>query len=72
MILGSTPVCAQATIFAMGLMDLFLTSSPDINNTAAAASLIPEAFPAVTVPFYINSYVCMNKMGTFYNIFLPQ
>lgn len=53
---GSTPVCAQLTILASGLILFLSTSSPLISNTAAAASLMPEEFPAVTVPFYNNKF----------------
>ena len=44
------PAVAVQTILANGVRFLLEASSEDITNTAAAPSLIPEAFPAVTVP----------------------
>ena len=41
---------AVQTILANGVRFLLEASSVDITSTAAAPSLIPEAFPAVTVP----------------------
>ena len=50
MIDGSTPVVAQDTIFASGVMPRFLASSALIRTSAAAPSLMPDALPAVTEP----------------------
>ena len=48
MILGSTPAWPQPTSFAMGFSPYFSTASPEASTMAAAPSLIPEAFAAVT------------------------
>ena len=40
---------------AMGLMPNCLALSADITTSAAAPSLIPEAFPAVTVPSFLKA-----------------
>src|SRR3954470_1950085 len=50
MIDGSTPACAQDTIRASGVLPLFCAWAALIRTTAAAPSLRPEAFAAVTVP----------------------
>jgi hypothetical protein len=47
---GSTPAWAHEIIRAMGVVSLWRASAKDMSTTAAAPSLIPEAFPAVTVP----------------------
>ena len=49
MIEGSTPPSAPATHVAIGVTPSSLAFSSDITITAAAPSLIPEAFPAVTI-----------------------
>src|SRR5262249_19220438 len=50
MIDGSPPACAQETIRARIFLPCFSASEAFIITTAAAPSLMPEAFPAVTVP----------------------
>lgn len=51
-ILGSTPICANATILANGEIPLFAAVSSDMRTTAAAPSFIPDALPAVIVPLF--------------------
>ena len=51
MIAGSTPAVAQETMRASGFSPRFSASAAVISTTAAAPSLMPEALPAVTVPF---------------------
>lgn len=48
--MGSSPTSAKAIISANGLKCFCLTCSSFAKMTAAAPSLIPDAFPAVTVP----------------------
>ena len=50
MIEGSTPVVAQDTMRANGLMPRFFASASVISTTTAAPSLRPDALAAVTVP----------------------
>src|ERR1051326_4861786 len=50
MMAGSTPACAQETIRASTLRPSLAAWLAFMSTTAAAPSLIPEAFPAVTVP----------------------
>src|SRR3954463_6858969 len=50
MIEGSTPACAQDTMRASGVLPLFCAWVALIRTTAAAPSLRPDAFAAVTVP----------------------
>src|SRR5258707_13023413 len=45
--LGSTPACAQDLIVASGVSPRFLASLALISTSAAAPSLMPEAFAAV-------------------------
>ena len=52
---GSTPHCAHDTIFARGSMPLAFAVLPAIKQSAAAPSLIPDAFPAVTVPSFLKA-----------------
>ena len=48
---GSTPAWAQDTTLASGLLHpSWVAAVFEAKRTAAAPSLIPEAFPAVTVP----------------------
>ena len=47
---GSTPAVAQEAMRASGVRPRFLASSALITTSAAAPSLRPEAFAAVTVP----------------------
>ncbi len=47
---GSTPAVAQEAIRTSGVRPRFLASAALITTKAAAPSLIPEAFAAVTVP----------------------
>ena len=55
MIDGSTPRVANEVIRARGSIPRVLAFSEDIKTTVAAPSLIPEAFPAVTVPSLLNA-----------------
>ena len=48
MILGSTPPWPQLTSLAMGFRPYFSTASLEASTMAAAPSLMPEAWPAVT------------------------
>lgn len=48
---GSTPTCATATILANGEIPLLAATSWDMRITTAAPSFMPDALPAVTVPF---------------------
>ena len=47
---GSTPTEDHDTIFTNGFIDFFSASSNEVNNKAAAPSLIPEELPGVIVP----------------------
>src|SRR5579864_7754113 len=49
---GSTPACAHDLIVAKGLRPRFFASLALIRTSAAAPSLIPDAFAAVTVPSF--------------------
>ena len=51
MIFGSTPAWPYATSRAIGFKPFFAAADFSISTTAAAASLMPDALPAVTVPF---------------------
>ena len=53
-ILGSTPTAAEFIIFALGFRLYFFTACSDAIINAAEPSLTPLAFPAVTVPFFLN------------------
>src|SRR5207244_13269530 len=55
MIAGSTPAVAQETMRASGRRPRLAAASAVISTTAAAPSLMPEALPAVTVPFLSNA-----------------
>ncbi len=48
---GSTPACAYETRRARGFAPRLSATPRSISTTAAAASLMPDALPAVTVPF---------------------
>ena len=50
MMAGSTPALLYAAIVTIGVKPNSLAFASLITNTAAAPSLRPEAFPAVTVP----------------------
>ena len=52
---GSTPAVAHDLIVANGVNPRFLASLAVIRTTAAAPSLMPDAFPAVTVPSGLNA-----------------
>ena len=60
---GSTPHVAHDTILARGVSPLFSDSSLLINNTAADPSLMPDEFPAVTVPFSLNIVVSFDRLS---------
>src|SRR5258708_32521919 len=51
---GSTPAVAQDTIRASGCTPRRAASLAVISTSAAAPSLMPDALPAVTVPFLSN------------------
>ena len=52
---GSTPTVVEATIRARGLRLNSLMACSDATKKAAAPSLMPEALPAVTVPFSLTT-----------------
>ena len=52
MMSGSTPHTPPETMRAMGASPAFFAASADATTTAAAPSLIPDALPGVTVPFF--------------------
>ena len=52
---GSTPQLAQDLIDTNFCKPFFSASVSDIKATAAAPSLIPDALPAVTVPFFLKT-----------------
>ena len=61
------PTCAQDTILQNGLCSDNLLVSANLQiSTAAAPSLIPDAFPAVTVPVpsLINAVRNLDKVST--------
>ena len=58
---GSTPQLAQDLIETNFSIPLFLASSSDINIIAAAPSLMPEAFPAVTVPSFLKTGLSLDN-----------
>ena len=47
---GSTPATADATILAIGRRPSSRALASDVTSTAAAPSLMPDEFPAVTEP----------------------
>ena len=55
MIAGSTPAVAHAAIRASGVSPRAAASLALIKTTAAAPSLMPDAFPAVTVPSLVKA-----------------
>ena len=55
MIRGSTPACAYPISLPIGVRPLLRTNDSDASTTAAAASLTPDALPAVTVPSLANA-----------------
>src|SRR5689334_20320001 len=52
MILGSTPACAHDTMRASGFLPSLAACLAVIRTTAAGPSLLPDALPAVTVPYF--------------------
>src|SRR5579875_245636 len=52
---GSTPLTACPTIRAMIRLPVLRAVSSEVTTTAAAPSLVPGAFPAVTVPSGLNA-----------------
>src|SRR5258708_36219769 len=52
MIEGSTPACAHDTMRASGFLPSAAACLALISTTAAAPSLMPDAFAAVTVPSF--------------------
>ena len=54
-IAGSTPADAIETIFANGVKEYSFTAFSLANNKEAAPSFIPDEFPAVTVPSFLNA-----------------
>ena len=63
-ILGSTPITAELTIFAMGLRLFSVTPFSEANNIAAAPSFKPDAFPAVTVPpSFLKAVLSFDKIS---------
>ena len=63
MMLGSTPADAKATIFAIGSSPSSSAFDADITITTAAPSLIPEAFPAVTLPSFENAGLSLDRVS---------
>ena len=55
MIAGSTPAEAQSRISAIGLIPSSSAFFLLMRTSAQAASLIPEALPAVTVPSFVKA-----------------
>jgi len=55
MILGSTPALAYATILAIIGDPILRATSSEVTTMAAAPSLSPEAFAAVTVPSFLKA-----------------
>ncbi|SPB19040.1 hypothetical protein NOV72_06233 [Caballeronia novacaledonica] len=55
MIFGSTPAFAYALMRASGVKPSASAFFADITTTAAAPSLMPDAFAAVTVPSFENA-----------------
>ena len=51
MIRGATPAAAVATTLARGVKPCRRAAAADASSIATAPSLIPDALPAVTVPF---------------------
>ena len=62
---GSTPQLAQDFIDTSFSKPLISASSRDINVTAAAPSFIPDEFPAVTVPFFLNTGFNLDNASRF-------
>ncbi|MPN17491.1 hypothetical protein SDC9_164845 [bioreactor metagenome] len=52
---GSTPPCPTDTNSAIGFNPCSLTAFSDATSTILAPSFIPDAFPAVTVPSFLNA-----------------
>ena len=55
MIRGSTPAWLYPASRPIGARPLRRTNDPEASTTAAAASLMPDALPAVTVPSFENA-----------------
>ena len=53
--LGSTPLTACPTMRAIGSRPFFCAHSSEVTTSAAAPSFVPGAFPAVTVPSFLNA-----------------
>ncbi len=64
MMSGSTPHTPPETKRAIGLRPAFLAASADATTTAAAPSLMPEAFPGVTVPFFSNRATSLFRISS--------
>ena len=63
-ILGSTPATAAPTILASGLRWFLFAASSDPTINAAAPSLSPEEFPAVTEPFsFLNAALKLDNLS---------
>ena len=63
--IGSRDAVEYPTILASGLIPLVFAFSADISTTAAAPSLMVEAFPAVTVPSFWNAGFRDGSLETF-------
>ena len=55
MILGSHPTLLKLTIFTSGFLPSSFAFSSDMTTTADAPSFMPEEFPAVTTPSFLNT-----------------
>ena len=64
MMSGSTPQTPPETMRAIGVSPAFLAASADATTTAAAPSLMPDALPAVTVPFFSNRATSFCKISS--------
>jgi hypothetical protein len=60
-VLGSTPQTAYETIRARTGAPSSCARCPDMTTTAAAASLTPEALPAVTAPSFLKAGLSFAK-----------
>src|SRR6476660_2522250 len=64
-IIGSTPVDTYPTMRASGGVPISLALRAVVTTSAAAPSLMPDAFPAVTVPsFLLNAALSAASFST--------
>ncbi len=63
MMLGSTPATAHDTIRPTGFNPRSFAIFSLVTTTAAAPSTIPLAFPAVTIPSFLNDVGSFSRIS---------